>query len=224
MSPDDSSTLTDDGDPPSEAAREIISTFLDIARREREAISSAVPADPLHRFIFFMDLVRAFDSMNVSRNRPQAQAVGSFPDFSIMEWGWNTAVAHLLCPLDVLAIPIHTSNERTLLSARTFLHQCGRSVLMQRAAAMIQAGLARAEQHGQGLDFHVVDQTAHQFLDLADAALYNRLCQGIRAGDPATLSSDCLPIWSPKTDLVRRLHDHFTFHPHRSPRRSISSA
>ena len=79
---------------------------------------------------------------------------------------------------------MRTSDEEALLIARTFLHQCVRSVLMQRAAAMIRAGLATAERHKEGLVFRVQDHTANQFLDLADSARYRHLDQGIRAGGP----------------------------------------
>ena len=169
----------------------MVDTLLDIARKESEAVVSSVPADARQRFYFFTDLVRFFDSLNLSYASAQAQGAGPSPDFAIMEWGWNRATAHLLCPVEAPGgVRMRACDEQSLLIAREFLHRCGRVALMQRAAAMIRARMAAAERHKEGLIFRVLDYVAIQFLDLVDSERYTRLDRGIRAGDPDTRSHD----------------------------------
>src|SRR5689334_14200523 len=70
--------------------------FADLARKEREDAIALLPAEPDARLGYWLGLVRTLDAASLQAMfGPEKQALLKV-DFTLLNWGWNAATAHLL--------------------------------------------------------------------------------------------------------------------------------
>lgn len=141
-----------------------------VAAQHLARVQSFLPSDALERHALFTETVRAVDYWAVvQRLMPQEHRM-VYPDFQIVQWGWNLAVGHLFEPLAQRGgFPLRQSTRESQSFALNLLHQFGRFVLVHRACEMIRHGFVEAERTEGGYAVRTVSAgAAQQHLDVLE--------------------------------------------------------
>ncbi len=137
-----------------------------ISAEELQRVSAALPDDPSERLVIFIEATRVLDCESVQVQVGSENKRLTPPDLNMIENGWNQVTAKCLTPLNQKgAFPLMESTPRTRSFAASLLHQCGRAILMQRVADMVQYGIMTAEPALDGFTFTASEDSKSQWLD-----------------------------------------------------------
>jgi hypothetical protein len=143
--------------------------LTELAAQELESVKTwARELDPTFRVAFLIELCRVLDLQHVmqylSKNTQHRMPI---PDFDLMLRGWNPALGLLLsAPSTFRGIPLQESTSKSRDAAMTFLHQLGRSVLLEESAQMIRFGMADGRRIGDRIVLKMSERIARDyFLD-----------------------------------------------------------
>lgn len=137
------------------APKTIPDRLTELAAQELESVKTWIrELDPTFRVAFLIELCRVLDFQHVvqylSKNTQHRMPI---PDFDLMLRGWNPALGLLLSASSTFrGIPLRESTSKSRSAAMAFLHQLGRSVLLEESAQMIRFGMA----DGRTIDDRIV--------------------------------------------------------------------
>jgi len=129
--------------------------LTELAAQEFESVRTWTrQLDPTSHVAFLIEICRVLDFHHVvqylSKNTQHRLPI---PDFDLMVRGWNPALGLLLsAPSTFRGVPLMESTSESRGAAMTFLHQLGRSVLLEESAQMIRFGMA----DGRTIGDHIV--------------------------------------------------------------------
>ncbi len=143
--------------------------LTELAAQELESVKTWTrELDPTFRVAFLIELCRVLDFQHVmqylSKNTQHRMPI---PDFDLMLRGWNPALGLLLSASSTFrGIPLQESTSKSRGAAMTFLHQLGRSVLLEESAQMIRFGMADGRTIGDRIVLKMSERVARDyFLD-----------------------------------------------------------
>jgi hypothetical protein len=183
-----------DGDTPASARAK---HFADLAEAERARAIAALPVELTRRKAYWVEIARSLDYESLLAATAGRQRLVS-TDFTILNWGWNSATAQLLqAPPEDARPAREVSAPEAGLQPRNTLHRLGCSVLLRRAAEMLAKGIATARETDNGnLVFRATETTAAYYLDRVDQRRLTALIRGVRAADPGARSDKWTYGWT----------------------------
>jgi len=134
-----------------------------------------LPQKNERKFILFLEIVRNLDYWAIYQNKLPKDQCLPWPDYEIMLQGWNLVLKHLCVGLNGQGIPICARTENLQISANTIIHCFGRSVLLKRAAQMLQAKLAEATILDSKIEITIKESATSQFLDILEFSTLDQL-------------------------------------------------
>lgn len=118
----------------------------DLACKEADLVIASMPKDPFVRYYHFFEMTRVLEYWATSYHGRPSELRPSPPVFTMLSWGWNLALEHFFSGFSKPGFPMWESTAKSRDYAFNILHRLGRSVLLRRAADMVEFGYIFAEE------------------------------------------------------------------------------
>ena len=170
---------------------EMIELFESLAQENSNEVTSWITTlHPIGRRGVLIEVCRALDMSQVEHVFGKRSSL-PYPDFDLMERGWNRTFAALFTDdFHEQGIPIQASTAESLGVARSILYRMGLSALLLKTASMIKAGMVVAIEKPDAIHVRSIDFSA-QWMDQVEVDKLSKIEKEMWDHDlPAQLSPE----------------------------------
>ncbi|HED8873729.1 hypothetical protein [Pseudomonas aeruginosa] len=149
--------------------------FRRMAESELGLVLDAIPVEPSHRMLSFIEIMRIYDYWAMYGDRlPEGQKL-SVAEVEIIQLGWKLAIEYLFVDIGCGGIPMAQGVPDTRFSAYLLIMRLGRVALLRKVADLIRSDLVEVVEYEGRVVVRARDEVRYSFMDSLEFKYFDEL-------------------------------------------------